>query len=336
MDVEIKEKIKQIAHFTKEQIGESEESVKINFVVPLLEYFGHKRMNFEYKFKDIYIKKGLPRTSRVIIETKKYGKPLDKELAQLERYCNEERPLLGLIVNGDEILVFSYYWKFRPFFKDTLIYRIARKDLDKDEVIESLSKILSRENLESGKSKKNLVLREKEIERVENKISETSKEFQNKENTIQNALNELISKSKTIQIQIDEYQSKIKQIQVERKERVSEIWNSVGIRSIKVKNVTPSPTSPASKIKQTDEPPYIKKYRATLVNPNSLPNKIKDYIQENKGITFKDLKRICVDKFGCKSETSGSIGASIKMLETDGYIKIEGKGDSKTLYPTDK
>lgn len=80
-----------------------------------------------------------------------------------------------------------------------------------------------------------------------------------------------------------------------------------------------------------NEATYIERYRKMLQNPNSLPSKIKKYVSERGSVTYSDLKRACVEKFGCKSESSGSIGASVKVLETDGYIKIEGYGDYKRI-----
>ncbi len=80
-----------------------------------------------------------------------------------------------------------------------------------------------------------------------------------------------------------------------------------------------------------NEATYIERYRRMLPNPNSLPSKIKKYVNERGSVTYSDLKRACVEKFGCKSESSGSIGASVKVLEIDGHIKIEGYGDYKRI-----
>jgi len=79
------------------------------------------------------------------------------------------------------------------------------------------------------------------------------------------------------------------------------------------------------------EAPYIERYRRMLQNPDSLPSKIRKYVNEQGSITYSELKRICVEKFGCKNDSSGSIGASVKVLEVDGYIRIEGSGDYKRI-----
>lgn len=57
---------------------------------------------------------------------------------------------------------------------------------------------------------------------------------------------------------------------------------------------------------RTDEPGYVASYRSQLNNPASLPSKMRKYINERGSLTWANLKKACVNKFGCKSETSGS------------------------------
>jgi hypothetical protein len=80
------------------------------------------------------------------------------------------------------------------------------------------------------------------------------------------------------------------------------------------------------------EPSYIIRYRAQLNNPGSLPSKMNKYIEDSGVVTWGDLRRACVEKLGYKSETSGSIGASLRVLEIDELVRIEGKGDSKRIF----
>jgi len=79
------------------------------------------------------------------------------------------------------------------------------------------------------------------------------------------------------------------------------------------------------------EATFIERYRRMLQNPNSLPSKMKKYVNERGSVTYSELKRACVEKFGCKNDSSGSIGASVKVLELDGHIRIEGRGDNKRI-----
>lgn len=82
------------------------------------------------------------------------------------------------------------------------------------------------------------------------------------------------------------------------------------------------------------EPEYIDSFRKQLRNPNNLISKIKRYIDEKGVVKGNELKRTCVKQFGCKSETSGSIGASLQALERSGHIRIEGKGDHRRISST--
>jgi len=169
--------LKEFANLTRSQIGDSEEDVKINFIVPFLEALGHDRLNFEHKYKDIFIRKGLPKSATVIVETKKYNKPLDPEIAQLERYCKEERPLLGLLTNGDELRVYSHGWRRPTQFTDKIIYSIKRTDLKDQETCKRIFDILSRENLANDTAEDYVADREKEIREGEKDTEQERKEF---------------------------------------------------------------------------------------------------------------------------------------------------------------
>lgn len=169
--------LKKFADLTRSQIGDSEEDVKINFIVPLLEALGHDRLNFEHKYKDIFIRKGLPKTSTVIVETKKYGKLLDPEISQLERYCKEEKPLLGLITNGDELRIYSHGWRRPTHFTDKIIYSIKQTDLKDQKTCKRIYDILSRENLANDTVEDYVVERENEIRDGKKETEQERKEF---------------------------------------------------------------------------------------------------------------------------------------------------------------
>lgn len=80
-----------------------------------------------------------------------------------------------------------------------------------------------------------------------------------------------------------------------------------------------------------DEPGYIATYRAMLKDSGSMPRKILAYIQKKREMSMGQVRKACVYELGYKSEKSGSIGASVKVLEKDGYIEVKGKGDSGRL-----
>jgi hypothetical protein len=90
---------------------------------------------------------------------------------------------------------------------------------------------------------------------------------------------------------------------------------------------TPTPVPPAG-----SEPEYIKTYREMLNNPASLPSRMKKYIDEVGSLSWAELKKACVQRLGCKTETSGSIGASLRVLELDGHVRTTGRSDTKRIF----
>jgi dsDNA-specific endonuclease/ATPase MutS2 len=80
------------------------------------------------------------------------------------------------------------------------------------------------------------------------------------------------------------------------------------------------------------EPGYVKSYRNQLKNPNSLTSKVKRFIDEKGSVSSNELKRVCVERFGCKSDMSGSIGAGIQALLRAGYITEDGRADNRRFF----
>lgn len=196
------ENLKKLSELTEKQIGHSEEDVKINFIVPFLEAFGHHRLNYEHKFKDIIIRHEKTNLVLVIIETKKYHKPLDPELGQLERYCNEDRPLLGIISNGNEIRIYSPDWKRQKLFSEKAIYIFKRENLADENLLKRLELILRKEKLYDDSAEDNINEREKEIrlafKNIEDKKSEINSLIEEKKKEINTLENNLVLFEKTI------------------------------------------------------------------------------------------------------------------------------------------
>jgi hypothetical protein len=335
MDEASREKIRKLANLTKEEIGNSEEDVKINFIVPLFEAFGHERLKFEHRWKDALVEEVDP-LCKLIIETKNYDKDLNKELQQLKRYCDEERPLLGIIANGREMRIYSHFWRYRLTFPKTLIYCINRKDLNNENVIQKIENILSITNLKNGKAKDFIVEKESEIENEENKIESIEKDSKEKVEQLQVKIDDLSNKIEDIENQVEKYKSEKKKIIKETREQILQIWQNLRLPQLSIVLRSASGFSqPFSKDKDKDKD-YIIRYRKMLEKPDNLPSKMKSYIDEKEIVIYKDLKRIYVEQFGCQSETSGSIAASVKLLENDRYIKIEGKGNNKQLISLNK
>jgi len=143
-------KLRQLAALTADDIGESEEDVKVNFAVPLLEALGHTRLRFEHRQRDIVLSQGLPRGMAVLIETKRAGEPLGRHLDQLERYAYQERSLLAVITNGDEIRVYVPLWANAPSFAESLLLTVRRPDLAGTVAARRLAAVLGARALTSG------------------------------------------------------------------------------------------------------------------------------------------------------------------------------------------
>jgi hypothetical protein len=233
MDEANREKIRRLANLTKEEIGNSEEDVKINFIVPLFEAFGHERLKFEHRWKDALVEE-LDTLCKLIIETKNYNKDLNKELQQLKRYCDEERPLLGIIANGREMRIFSHFWRYRPTFPKNLIYCINRKDLNNENVIQKIENILSITNLNNGKAKDFIIDREREIENEEDKIESIEKDSKEKVEQLKIKIDELFNKIEDIEKEVEKNKSEKKKIIKETREQISQIWQNLGLPQIPV------------------------------------------------------------------------------------------------------
>jgi len=124
--------------------------VKINFAVPVLEALGHSRLRFEHNQKDIVLSRDLPSGMAVVVETKRLDEPLDRHLAQLERYAYEERSLLAVITNGDEVRVYVPLWPGARAFADALLLAVRREELAHPSTFHRLAELLGAAALTSG------------------------------------------------------------------------------------------------------------------------------------------------------------------------------------------
>ena len=77
------------------------------------------------------------------------------------------------------------------------------------------------------------------------------------------------------------------------------------------------------------EPEYVRTYRNMLSNYNSMPSTMHRIVEERKHIKWYELVEQ-LTKHGYVG-TGGSLTASLKVLEIDGYLQVEGAGNGKSI-----
>ena len=75
---------------------------------------------------------------------------------------------------------------------------------------------------------------------------------------------------------------------------------------------------------------YLPSYTGMLKNPNTEPSRMLAYIKSKGNVTWREVKQYLHDTYGYEL-TSGSMGASLKALETLGLVTINGQGDDKII-----
>lgn len=77
------------------------------------------------------------------------------------------------------------------------------------------------------------------------------------------------------------------------------------------------------------EPEYVRTYRGMLNNAHSMPSTMHRIVEERKHIKWSELVEQ-LTKHGYIGR-GGSLTASLKVLEIDGYLQVEGTGNSKSI-----
>jgi len=153
------EAIKALAAMTADDLGESEEDVKVRFVVPLLHALGHTKLRFEHKGIDVLLK-----GCAVVVETKRPDASLDAHVEQIERYSFEARSLLSVLTNGHVVRIYAPFWNRATTFAETLLWDFRRGDLGQFRHIEAIASVLSREALAAKTARTALEQRQGTIE----------------------------------------------------------------------------------------------------------------------------------------------------------------------------
>lgn len=221
MNQEDRETLKRSAKMSAADIGGNENNVKYRFIIPFLHSFGYEDYDFEHSAQgmriDIVIKSS---GHKILIEAKGSDKNLDDYIvSQLKRYCDEKRPILALITNGEEIRFYSPFWR-KADFNETLIYSIIRHQLSDDDTIEKIERVLGKD----GSIVEHIEEREKEI-------SSIKKEIQSLESSYQDRIAQLASAIRSLEEQDTSLQRRIEQ----KKADLSDLEREMIAQSEKVK-----------------------------------------------------------------------------------------------------
>jgi len=241
------EKLARLAVVSDKEIGSSEEEVKVNFAVPLLEALGHLRLQLEYKQKDIVVRAGKPRQRTVIVETKRAGEPLDRHLAQLERYAKEESCFLAVLTNGDEIRLYAPPWPGVTSFEEALVWEIGREDLASPGLARDLADCLSAGAMASGAAPALIAARQEALNGLRGKARRIQEEAERRRATLTARLRELDQEREAIR-------TELARVDADAKEAVEELYASAAVRRRPTRSV-PAGEAPAASAAPPAEPP---------------------------------------------------------------------------------
>jgi len=220
MNQEDRQELKRLAEMSADKIGGNENSVKVNFIIPFLQSFGYKKLDFEHSAQGMRIDI-LTKSSghKILIEAKGSDKNLDDYIvSQLKRYCDEKRPILAIITNGEEIRFYSPFWR-KSDFNDTLIYSITRQQLSDDDTIEKIERVL----IKDGNIVEHIEDREKEISNIKKEIQSLESSYQNKIAGLDSEIKNLEKQYETIRSQIDQKKNELSDLERDKDEKIKDL-----------------------------------------------------------------------------------------------------------------
>jgi predicted type IV restriction endonuclease len=243
MDQEQKQELQRLAEMSADDMGGNENSVKVNFIIPFLQSFGYKKLDFEHAAQGMRIDILISTSKyRILIEAKSSDRNLDDYITQLDQYCSAKRPILAIITNGEEIRFYSPLWR-KTDFNETLIYSITRHQLSDDNTIEKIERVLGKQFLIDGSSVGHIEDREKEVSSFEKEIQSLESHYQKEMEILGNQIKNFEEQIKSLQLQTEQKKTELSNLERERIEKVEELKKRNLIYLFESKPYSPSVSS---------------------------------------------------------------------------------------------
>jgi len=225
--------LRQIAMLTRGDIGESEDDVGSNLLIPLLECLGHSGKIADAvsakKSKRIRIlTEDLPPDSRIVVQARGYDEDLSTGLDEVSEYAFQEGALLAVIANGHEIRVYAPLVK-GVGSKYSLLYSFRREGLSETKNIEVISRLLSSRSLKTGDAKAFVEARRREIASAYSRVREIAEHYEARKKRKLVERRQLVKTAEELQSRIAALSKEIKRLEAEARKRMSNILAAVGL-----------------------------------------------------------------------------------------------------------
>lgn len=320
MNQEDRQELQRLAEMSTDEIGGNENNVKYNFIIPFLESFGYnKKLDFEHPAQGMRIDI-LIETSKykILIEAKSSDRNLDDYIPQLKKYCDEKRPILAIITNGEEIRFYSPLWK-KADFNETLIYSITRHRLSDDNTIEKIERVLSKQFMEDidGIIAEHIEEREREISSIKKEIQSLESQYQEKIENLSNQIKILEEQLKSLQPQIEQKKTDLADLEREKDEKVKEL---------KEHNLFHlSETKSYDRLIYSDPNPHMRRY-----------DHFADYLipairMIKKGVKHNDAFKELAVKLGVKYQTVSAQCTRTLKISTERFVDLIKTNRIKTF-----
>lgn len=167
----------------------SENNVKYKIVIPFLQAFNHVELDLEHAAQGSRIDINIG--NRIIVETKALEQNINMHVQQLADYCGKELPVLAILTNGRHFRIYSPQWRQLRTFTEKIIYEFEIKQLNDENLLNRLEKILDVTNYNNSEFIDHIEQREKEILKIKSQIDELNSLKKSEVSEVKNEIYEL-------------------------------------------------------------------------------------------------------------------------------------------------